>query len=80
MRKPIRLHYARALGAAGGIAYWLGDYPGASGFYNRALVVARGLDDRRLLAEALSDVALTEADIGDSRRRSRQRRSACSAG
>ena len=56
---------ARALGAAGGIAYWLGDYTSSRDSYIRALAIARGLDDRRLLAEALSDAALAEADVSD---------------
>jgi tetratricopeptide (TPR) repeat protein len=58
---------ARANGAAGGIAYWLGDYPAAKVFYARALAIARGLDDRRILAEALADVALAEGDVSDPR-------------
>ena len=56
---------ARALGARGGIAYWLGDYVATKESYLRALAIARTLDDRRLLAEALSDVALAQEDISD---------------
>jgi predicted ATPase/class 3 adenylate cyclase len=56
--------YARALGAMGGITYWLGDYETSSDRYRRALEVARSVDDRRLLAEALTDVALTIDDSG----------------
>ena len=56
---------ARALGAAGGIAYWLGDYRRSSTFYRRALDIARGLDDRRLRAEAMTDAALAASDTGD---------------
>ena len=56
---------ARALGAAGGIAYWLGDHPASSRFYRRALAIARDTDDPALLAGALSDAALAEADIHD---------------
>ena len=54
---------ARALGAAGGIAYWLGAYVESNAFYVRALAVAREVGDPRILAEALSDVALTESDV-----------------
>src|SRR6478735_4752081 len=56
---------ARALGARGGIAYWLGDPDLTMDSYVRALALARALDDPRLLAEALADVALTEGDISD---------------
>ena len=57
--------FGRALGAAGGIAYWLGDYPAAMDFYERALAIARGLDDQRLLAGALSDGAMSGVEVGD---------------
>jgi tetratricopeptide (TPR) repeat protein len=56
---------ARALGAAGGIAYWLGDHPASVSAYLRALAIARGLDDRPLLAQALTDAALSESDTVD---------------
>jgi len=56
---------ARALGAAGGITYWIGDYRASSGSYRRALEIARGLDDRRLLAEAITDGVLTTMDPDD---------------
>ncbi len=47
----------RALLAAGGMAYWQADMPGAGAAYNEALQRARRLGDRRLLAEALYDAA-----------------------
>jgi predicted ATPase/class 3 adenylate cyclase len=43
----------RALEAAGGLAYWAGDTPAASGFYAEAVEVARALGDEAELANAL---------------------------
>ena len=44
---------ARALEAAGGIAYWQGDMPAAQAFYDECLDLRRGGDDRRELANAI---------------------------
>ena len=44
---------ARALEAAGGIAYWQGDMPAATGFYDECLALRRNGDDRRELANAI---------------------------
>jgi predicted ATPase/class 3 adenylate cyclase len=44
---------ARALGAAGGIAYWRDDGPSAHALYRGALELARATGDRALLAESL---------------------------
>ncbi len=44
---------ARALEAAGGIAYWQGDMPAALVFYDECLELRRAGDDRRELANAI---------------------------
>jgi tetratricopeptide (TPR) repeat protein len=44
---------ARALEAAGGIAYWQGDMPAAIVFYDKCLDLRRAGDDRRELANAI---------------------------
>jgi predicted ATPase/class 3 adenylate cyclase len=44
---------ARALGAAGSIAYWRGDAPEIKRLYTEALEAARASNDRSVLAEAL---------------------------
>jgi len=44
---------ARALEAAGGIAYWQGDMPAALAFYDECLDLRRAGDDRRELANAI---------------------------
>jgi predicted ATPase/class 3 adenylate cyclase len=44
---------ARALEGAGGIAYWQGDMPAATGFYDECLALRRTGDDRRELANAI---------------------------
>jgi predicted ATPase/class 3 adenylate cyclase len=46
---------ARALGAAGGIAYWREDGSAAHELYRDALELARAIGDRALLAEALTN-------------------------
>jgi predicted ATPase/class 3 adenylate cyclase len=46
---------ARALGAAGGIAYWREDGSAAHELYRDALELARATGDRALLAEALTN-------------------------
>jgi predicted ATPase len=43
----------RALEAAGGLAYWAGDFAAASAPYGEAVTVARALGDERELANAL---------------------------
>lgn len=53
-----RVRY-RALEAAGGIQYWLGDYRTAFRFYDESLAVARTLGDRALVAQALYNRAFT---------------------
>jgi len=49
-----------ALDAAGGLAWWAGDVPRADTFYQRQLDVARALDDRRGIAEALFNLTHTQ--------------------
>ncbi len=46
---------ARAYGAAGGLAYWRGDFPATSRAYVTALEEARRSGDQRVLADALYD-------------------------
>ena len=48
---------ARALEAAGGIAYWQGDMPAAQVFYDECLDLRRAGDDRRELANAIYNAA-----------------------
>jgi predicted ATPase/class 3 adenylate cyclase len=48
---------ARALEAAGGIAYWQGDIPAAQALYDECLELRRAGDDRRELANALYNSA-----------------------
>jgi tetratricopeptide (TPR) repeat protein len=58
---------ARALEAAGGVAYWLGDKVAAHGFYEEALTLARQLGDDAAIANAaynLAFVAETEDTVG----------------
>jgi predicted ATPase/class 3 adenylate cyclase len=50
---------AKALDAAGGIAYWMGDGPKASQFYERALAIQRSLGDRAAEAWTLYSLAFT---------------------
>ena len=47
----------RALGALGGIAYWQTDYETMRSAYEEAVEIARGLGERRLLSEAIYDLA-----------------------
>jgi len=56
-----------ALEAAGGVAYWLGDFVSARGFYEEALTLARQLGDDAVIANAaynLAFVAETEDTVG----------------
>jgi predicted ATPase/class 3 adenylate cyclase len=48
---------ARALGALGGIRYWLGDYSALEPVYQEAVDIAREIGDRRLLSRALFDLS-----------------------
>jgi predicted ATPase/class 3 adenylate cyclase len=43
----------RALEAAGGVAYWQGDMRTAKSFYDDALLIARRLGDKKVIADAL---------------------------
>jgi predicted ATPase/class 3 adenylate cyclase len=43
---------ARAFGAAGGIAYWQGDFVAANGWYSKALEAAEATGDRAVIALA----------------------------
>jgi predicted ATPase/class 3 adenylate cyclase len=51
---------ARALLAQGSLAYWQSDLEAARGPYEQGLAMARSLGDRRVLAEALFDLAYVE--------------------
>lgn len=44
---------ARALEAAGGVAYWQGDTPAAQAFYDECLELTRALGDKRSIANAI---------------------------
>jgi predicted ATPase/class 3 adenylate cyclase len=48
---------ARALGALGGVAYWLGDLEAVEGAYREAVEILREVGDPHLLAQALYDLA-----------------------
>jgi tetratricopeptide (TPR) repeat protein len=48
---------ARGLEAAGGIAYWMGNMPGARSYYERSLELRRNLGEPRGIAEALYNLA-----------------------
>ena len=54
----LKIRY-RALEAAGGIVYWLGDYKNAHRLYSQGLEVARAAGDRALEAQALYNQAFT---------------------
>jgi predicted ATPase/class 3 adenylate cyclase len=47
---------ARALGALGGVAYWLGDLEAVEAAYREAVEILREVGDRHLLAQALFDL------------------------
>ncbi len=49
--------FARALGAAGSVAYWMGDLPAAEQAYERALALSREEGDPRAVAENLYNLA-----------------------
>jgi len=48
---------ARGLEAAGGVAYWMGNMPGARSYYERSLELRRQLEEPRGIAEALYNLA-----------------------
>ena len=50
---------ARTLEAAGGIAYWQGDMPAATVFYDECLALRRAGNDRRELANAYYNASFT---------------------
>ncbi|MGH2404584.1 MAG: tetratricopeptide repeat protein [bacterium] len=52
---------AKALEAAGGIAYWQGDMPTAERFYEEHLSIQRSLKDKRGIADALYNLAFVYA-------------------
>jgi predicted ATPase/class 3 adenylate cyclase len=58
---------ARALDAAGGLAYWMGDGQTAAGFYEQELELQRRLGDRRGEAWALYSLAFTDMYWGSLR-------------
>src|SRR4029077_13193275 len=43
----------RALEAAGGVVYWLGDMPAAKALYDECLELVRATGDKRAIANAL---------------------------
>jgi predicted ATPase/class 3 adenylate cyclase len=51
--------WADAQEAAGGIAYWQGDFPRARGHYERDLAARREIGDRRGIANALYNISFT---------------------
>jgi non-specific serine/threonine protein kinase len=55
---------AKALEAAGGVAYWQGDVVSAHGFYEEALTLARQLGDDAAIANAAYNLAFV-ADTAD---------------
>ena len=64
--------HARALEAAGGIAYWQGDLDGARGFYEHALACCRDHGDDATVANALYNLSfvysVTRSDPAAARR------------
>jgi predicted ATPase/class 3 adenylate cyclase len=63
--------YLAALEAAGGLCYWLGDFPCAQSRYEEVLAVRRDGGDGRATAEALYNLAFTQlffrADVDQAR-------------
>jgi predicted ATPase/class 3 adenylate cyclase len=61
---------ARALEGAGGIAYWQGDMPATTAFYDECLALRRKGDDRRELANAIYNASfplmVNRSDLGRS--------------
>ena len=62
---------ARALAAAGGLAYWQGDVPAVRAAYEEALAISRALGDDRSLAEGTYDLAFADGLV-PTRARSRE--------
>ena len=60
--------FARALGAAGSVAYWMGDLPAAQEAYQRALDLSRESGDPRAVAESLYNLAFAVNLQGDNER------------
>jgi predicted ATPase/class 3 adenylate cyclase len=56
---------ARALGAAGSLAYWLADYETMERHYVEAVEIARELGDRRLISHALFNLSFVSFSSGD---------------
>jgi predicted ATPase/class 3 adenylate cyclase len=56
---------AKALHAAGGLAYWMGDAAGADAIYQEALVVAKEVGGDAAIARAQFDLAFTRRLVGD---------------
>jgi predicted ATPase/class 3 adenylate cyclase len=54
-----RVLYMRALEAAGGVTYWLGELEATEDLYKRRLAVARELGDEVAVANALYDLSFT---------------------
>ncbi len=52
---------ARLLEAAGGVAYWQADHPGAMGHYAAALKIWRGLGEKKEIANALYNYTYADA-------------------
>ncbi len=63
---------AKALEAAGSVAYWRGEMPAAMTFYEASLALNRELGDKRSIANALYNLGfptlISRGDIGRSRR------------
>ena len=53
----------RALGAYGGIVYWLSDYAAMQKAYEEAVTIARSLGDQALVANALFDLAFVPSMV-----------------
>jgi non-specific serine/threonine protein kinase len=58
-------HRARALSAAGELAYWLGNYPRAMALYEQALALRHALDDRQGVAAELAHLGSIRENQGD---------------
>jgi predicted ATPase/class 3 adenylate cyclase len=59
---PVRF---RALSAAGGLAYWQMDAPGARSHYEQALRIAREMGDRQAQMEGLYNISFLSEIAGD---------------
>ena len=56
--------HIRALGAAGSVAYWMGDLPAAQQAYERALALSRKDGDPRAVADSLYNLAFVVHLLG----------------